>query len=37
MSTNRWDYHGNTANQWVTFRIALTTVPPPPAGAGAKP
>ena len=36
MSTNRWDYHGNTANQWVTFRIALTTVPPPPSSAGAK-
>ena len=30
MATNRWDYHGNTANQWVTFRIALTTVPTPP-------
>ncbi len=29
MSTNRWSTYGMTANQWVTFRIALTTVPPP--------
>jgi formylglycine-generating enzyme required for sulfatase activity len=29
MSTNRWDYHGNTANQWAGFRIALTTIPSP--------
>jgi sulfatase modifying factor 1 len=29
MSTNRWSTYGMTANQWVTFRIALTTVPAP--------
>ena len=32
MSTNRWSTYGMTANQWVGFRIALTTVPPPTPG-----
>jgi formylglycine-generating enzyme required for sulfatase activity len=33
MTTNRWSTWGMVANQWVTFRIALTTVPPLPPGA----
>jgi hypothetical protein len=33
MTTNRWSTWGMSANQWVTFRVALTTVPPLPPGA----
>ena len=33
MTTNRWSTYGMTANQWVTFRIALSTVAPRAANA----
>ena len=32
MTTNRWSTWGVAQSNWLTFRIALTTVPPPPSG-----